>query len=746
MRFLNIFLIMIVSVFGVFTCIDSVHASVSGTVTEFVSADKETPEGMVELEADEGDWTWAGDYYPIYHYSRDGGFWANDPSRQRICDSVAFDAINKTGSIPYDANINTVTELPQEVKDYLAKDGSLSDIEVKFHVGYNQDEEEIFEGDVEYTLTEENIEIEFEPIFNVQDRAWVGKPEGVNPSVKVPGVREGYGSMLFAMWGVEGATYDHYGGYGIPEEEGIEKGLEFVVDDHGHVQPGSYELGGGFSGSNNAPAGTYTHNEIRVGHGTFDGGGGIGLNFRFPVSVKFYVPLEDQGYDLEVVDITQEGQPLEPVTENTATVTVGLKDLDIEGVDQIESRLFFNVDGEGWDSKDIILTNDETKTLDFEWVAPDADQANLEAEIIAIDEDLKSLDINPDNNIKDIDVDIGVWTNLYVKDITAATPVGEGNNVPITITIGNEGTEDHNTEVVVRVNGQEFANINCTSYQDTEQTLYTNWNADRVGNITIEAEINPSRAIEETRYDDNKASTIVVVEDRYALPVCISTSNDWDVTYTGRCYRWVNRTRTRSDGSTYTVRRRVTYPVSQTVTYSESFNITNAEMTTMANEFDVHETFDLLNDEGEALSGLPMSMRIETQYATNYENRIPEFCWSGPNPQSSDPNSLTLRGPDQLQVQWSNGSVINLERTSRHITRSGNTWIESSVWELPEIRTVEHAWERWYEISPDVPEGRYYHQIISNTGGVNHEVCDSIDFKINILGNFTDMFWTEIVE
>jgi len=276
LRFLNIFLIIVVSVFGILACMDTAHASVSGTITdsEFVLFDEEPPEGMEELKED---WTWAGSHYAIYHYS--AGYWANSRHGQRICDSVANKAIEDSGTIPYDAKIETVNELPQEVKGYLNEGGELSDIGMKFHVGYSQDSREMFEGDVTYTLTENNIKMEFEPKFRVEQGTHVGKPNDVWPSVRVPGVLEGYGSMLFAMWGVEGATYDHYGGYGTGTD--INKGLEFVVDKDGHVQPGSYELGGGSSGSNNVPAGTYTHNEVRVGDGTFDGGGGVGLNFIF---------------------------------------------------------------------------------------------------------------------------------------------------------------------------------------------------------------------------------------------------------------------------------------------------------------------------------------------------------------------------------------------------------------------------------------------------------------------------------
>lgn len=213
----------------------------------------------------------------FWHYS--GGYWANNFAGIKLNDEDVSSAIYWDRIIPYNTTINIPKDLPDEVKNYLAKGGKLEDVKIKFTLLNSRPAKELFKnGEVTYELDSSKLTVSFKPIFRVSN-TWFYNGDDAN--VWIPQIQDGFGVNVCSIFSKSG---QHLG-----QSLGNEITPEDILNAEGYLKPGKTIR----VVDDNGNVKSYASENVRIGQGTFANGGAVGLEFRFPIKADYYVPAEE---------------------------------------------------------------------------------------------------------------------------------------------------------------------------------------------------------------------------------------------------------------------------------------------------------------------------------------------------------------------------------------------------------------------------------------------------------------------
>lgn len=350
-------------------------------------------------------------------------------------------------------------------------------------------------------------------------------------------------------------------------------------------------------------------------------------------------------------------------------------------------------------------------------------------------------DLNSDKSDDWLSIDFVLdQVNLAVTSITAEpSPATMGSSVAVKVGTQNFGNQDVNTELVLRANGQEIARqqVSLPAYQARDYVF--TWVPSTTGRFTLEAEINPDRNIAETTYSDNKKSTVLDVNPPPEIyPLCKNNSADFTVVYRWWWYDPCCYTECDEDDCWCVGCWKL---AEVPVTYHEQFKILSATLS--ASWRSAYETtdFDIMHQNAKTVAGWPMTLRVVTEYRTDWESKVPQSPCCPP----ASPFGGTYNGPTEMRVQWPDGKVTILERTDRQVYQEGNWYVERSVWEFPLRDTITDGWQRYVYSDENTKEGLYVARLTSNEGG-RTGVCDGFDFGIEVTMTMYDLLKTHVVQ
>ena len=346
----------------------------------------------------------------------------------------------------------TRVDLPKEVKDYLKKGGKTEDIEVIFQstnfdkLSLRQDQ--IYYQDPKYKITDEHIEVTIYPIFNVHREPIYGSRFDPNMKIDIPQPLGNYGYSAYSIFDKNGnnigsTTSD----YLTPD---------MIKDHKGYLHSG-HTIKVGEMGNYNK---TYKSEDIRIGWGDLNTGGAIGLGFRYPMLVAFYVK---EGTNLIAEELT--------TTYDTPTETLKVKGkiryLGKEDLDKTEVEFIWSTNDNQNGSKVIELKDlkpDKTFNVDIE--VPIKNNPNKKVEGII------SMEVNPKQDIEEVNYDdnkikeefelpiegLDFWAESYEKQTKAEVD----KDISVKINVGLTNSEDDLTTnlIIYNQSGREVTRKN----------------------------------------------------------------------------------------------------------------------------------------------------------------------------------------------------------------------------------------------------------------------------------------------
>jgi hypothetical protein len=147
----------------------------------------EVPQGYAEAASHTPSYS-----FQLWHHS--GGYWSNETYGIKLTDDEVEKGIKLNDVIEYSHPVTISTNLPDKVKEYLARGGDIDDVLVKFETTNGLRDHQIFNNIPTYSLSNGQITISFEPKFNVHREYLVTHP---GMKVHVPVIPEGYGKMVY---------------------------------------------------------------------------------------------------------------------------------------------------------------------------------------------------------------------------------------------------------------------------------------------------------------------------------------------------------------------------------------------------------------------------------------------------------------------------------------------------------------------------------------------------------------------
>ena len=323
----------------------------------------------------------------------------------------------------------TRVDLPKEVKDYLKKGGKTEDIEVIFQstnfdkLSLRQDQ--IYYQDPKYKITDEHIEVTIYPIFNVHREPIYGSRFDPNMKIDIPQPLGNYGYSAYSIFDKNGnnigsTTSD----YLTPD---------MIKDHKGYLHSG-HTIKVGEMGNYNK---TYKSEDIRIGWGDLNTGGAIGLGFRYPMLVAFYVK---EGTNLIAEELT--------TTYDTPTETLKVKGkiryLGKEDLDKTEVEFIWSTNDNQNGSKVIELKDlkpDKTFNVDIEVPIKNNPDKKVEGTI--------SMEVNPKKDIEELNYNDNKLEEKFVLPIedldfwitTNTNGNSENEDVTIPLTVGLENSD-----------------------------------------------------------------------------------------------------------------------------------------------------------------------------------------------------------------------------------------------------------------------------------------------------------------
>jgi hypothetical protein len=250
----------------------------------------EVPQGYAEAASHTPSYS-----FQLWHHS--GGYWSNETYGIKLTDDEVEKGIKLNDVIEYSHPVTISTNLPDKVKEYLARGGDIDDVLVKFELTNGLIDYQIFNNVPTYSLSNGQITISFEPKFNVHREYLVTHP---GMKVHVPVIPEGYGKMVYSVFTPSGT---HLG-----MNDDIEP--QDIIDCNGNLRDRGKLYGYRQAGQ----AIQYSaYNNIKIGDGTFANGGAVGLEYLFPIRATYYLPGEPD-FNLTTNQAIYEGEPGETVT------------------------------------------------------------------------------------------------------------------------------------------------------------------------------------------------------------------------------------------------------------------------------------------------------------------------------------------------------------------------------------------------------------------------------------------------
>lgn len=381
--------------------------------------------------------------------------------------------------------------------------------------------------------------------------------------------------------------------------------------------------------------------------------------------------------------------------------------------------------------------------IDGDWVCENIPRAldnmvHLKATIWVNDASLVSKEIDLKNNTKTLDLSLA-GTNLAVTSISAPSPVMVNSSFPIKVTVSSSASDRISTILVVRANGKEIVRTPITLAAFSEQEYTYTWIPNVTGSVILEAEVNPDRNVPETTYADNRKNTSVIVDTTPIIyPLCKNTSQDFTVVYKWWWY----------DPCCYVVCGKddcwcvgcwklAVVPV----TYHEQFKIISATLSASWRSAQETTDFDIMHENAKTIAGFPMTLKVVTEYRTDWESKVPQSPCCPP----ASPFGNVYNGPTEMRVQWPDGKVTILDRTDQKVYHEGNWYVERSTWEFPLADTITDGWLRYVYSHENTKEGLYGARLSSNEAG-RTGVCDSFDFGVEVTGTMYDLVKTHVVQ
>jgi hypothetical protein len=382
----------------------------------------------------------------------------------------------------------------------------------------------------------------------------------------------------------------------------------------------------------------------------------------------------------------------------------------------------------------------DQKDVTFQWTPLTNENKTLTVYYNGAENDPNG-DLNSDKSDDWLSIDFVLdQVNLAVNYINVQpSPAQQNSSVAITVGAQNYSNKSINTTLVVRANGNEIARQPVTLPAYEARDYVFTWVPPNAGNYTLEAEINPDRNIAETTYADNKKTTSLEVNPPPVIyPLCQNTNGSWQVTYNWQYWEphcWRHCT---DDGCHW---HGCWKPASKTVTYQEQFRIVDAVLSASWRSALETTDFHIRNENAKTLAGFYMTMKVVTEYRTDWESKVPQSPCCPP----ATPFGGTYNGPTEMRVQWPDGKVTILERTSREVYQDGDWYVERSVWEFPLRDTTTDGWQRYIYSDENTKEGLYVARLTSNQGG-RTGVCDGFDFGVEITCTMYDLLKTHVVQ
>lgn len=664
--------------------------------------------------------------------------------------SAAIDAgIWRDGRVPYDRDIVINTAHPQEVRDFLSRGGRLEDVKISFSF-HNPHlmPTEAFDGAVRYSVSGSSLEVRFKPVFRVVHRAFVHP----DTAVKAPVMDPQYGMQGLAMWSKVGRI--NFGGIG-ENGAGISP-LEilngFVINTAGDIKPGTYAVSGWPGGM---PAGSYSSDEMRVGVGTFNNAGAVGLLYSIPIIATYHIPPILPPNNLEMVFV----EFLDSRGNTTTTPIAGQQysvryHIRYHGQNMLHPVTVFIQSGNVRNSR-----TGNVNYLSSPWVVSRSLRFN-DQQTIAIDVGTFTISqpsifangtIRPDP----------LWNADPRDDYGEAEIVGQLENLTLTIeevspqvtrVFAPQATTTENYEIRYRINYQTQSRdrlvtdvvltLNSNSLTNPSamtitqnvtlepgmNTFYINTGNIGVrranGNFTVSLEVNRSRQRPqlESTFVDNRDTVNVIVQDiNPGINPCVGNihrQNTWSVTYNvttrsdfrlevyfvrrSRCVAWnalgvctrTERWEERRERCVGGTTRRWT----QVSTLRENLAITAVNFRSKDSG---PSPVNLLNRDGVIKAGYGFELEIIATYSGTESPRRPEVWSTRCNGQSVSPGAFNLRDlPNRIYVILPDGQIISNVasagiRNLLDCTVSGSTNVSSSGSATRTLRCQVRQGDTW---------------------------------------------------
>ncbi|SCY17687.1 hypothetical protein [Alkaliphilus peptidifermentans] len=208
----------------------------------------------------------------IWHWS--GGYWGNDHFR---IEDDEMDML-ASGELSHDALDVTYTlkeDLPDRVITFLNNGGSWDDIEIVFSMKRNDVVwYDIFREKPQWRINGNQIETIIKPKFVVDTIDIIY--DSPQMALRMPQIYEPYGQQVYSVFTPGGS---HLGASWDIEYKDI-------ISHHGELRKDkNYEHKRWNGGSD----GTKDGSQMKIGHGTFSGGGAIAYEFWFQIKAEFYI-------------------------------------------------------------------------------------------------------------------------------------------------------------------------------------------------------------------------------------------------------------------------------------------------------------------------------------------------------------------------------------------------------------------------------------------------------------------------
>jgi hypothetical protein len=260
------------------------------------------------------------DYYDLsneadfWHYS--GGYWQTNyyGNELKIYDFEMSDYLKSDDSKLKIQPISIKIEIPEKFNLYLLNGGSIENIKFSLESDYLSSRfkpDEIFEEQkIRYRIEDDDIEINFIPLFNIITKTNIQPTNGVL-NISIPTINPKFGFPLFSIWNKDGTSL---GNTNIGNIADIPEGHVFLdgrnsvisIDTSSDIINPQGDLVSKDIGIWNTVPSKYTiteksTNDHRIGVGTFANGGAAGMKFILPLRM-YYPVLEEDIAEEEITD------------------------------------------------------------------------------------------------------------------------------------------------------------------------------------------------------------------------------------------------------------------------------------------------------------------------------------------------------------------------------------------------------------------------------------------------------------